>query len=151
MVAAQHKLSRRALLAGACAVPAVAAGEGALPFLRHPGLDPGSRFDPPGAKESGIPDQVRDDGGWEQALDRFNQADQEIEALVHCGNQRVYDRALGRHSTALKRLLRVPAPDLGAVAGKLDLIVRHQVSELSFGAASMAALRRDVLWLAAQS
>jgi hypothetical protein len=36
------------------------------------------------------------------------------------------------------------------VASKLDLIVRRHVSELSFGEASMAALRRDVLRLAAQ-
>ena len=36
------------------------------------------------------------------------------------------------------------APDLGAVAGKLDLIMRHSVFELNFGEASLAALQRDV-------
>ena len=55
----------------------------------------------------------------------------------------MYDRALGRHSTALARLLRIPAPDLAAAAEKLELIVRHHVFELRFGEAAIAVLRRD--------
>jgi hypothetical protein len=52
--------------------------------------------------------------------------------------------ALGRHNAALARLLRTAAPDHGAVAEKLELILRHQVFELSFGEASLEAVRRDV-------
>lgn len=63
---------------------------------------------------------------------------------MHCPNQRVYDRALGRHSTALKRLLRAPAPDLAAAAEKLDLTVRHHVFEASFAGPVLASLRRDI-------
>ncbi|HEX8466266.1 MAG TPA: hypothetical protein VF620_00500 [Allosphingosinicella sp.] len=85
-----------------------------------------------------------EDGKWRDALARFNQVDREVEALVHCPNQRVYDRALGRHSTALKRLLRAPAPDLAAAAEKLDLIVRHHVFEASFAGPTLASLRRDI-------
>ncbi len=61
--------------------------------------------------------------------------DQEVEALVHCPNRRVYDRTLGRHSTAIKRLLRAPAPDLAAAGLKLELIVRHHVFEANFAQA----------------
>jgi hypothetical protein len=146
MVAGQHKLSRRALLAGACA----------LPLTRHSGLDPESTFLAAVEKERWIPDQVRDDGEgrdngkWAKALARYAQAQAALDALAHTEDDDLYGRALGRHSAALARLLRAPAPDLGAVAGKLDLITRHHVSELAFGGASMAALRRDVLRLAAQ-
>jgi hypothetical protein len=93
--------------------------------------------------------QVQGDDGasrerWRDALDRFNEADREIEALVHCRSQRVYDRALGRHSTALKRLLRAPAPDLAAAAEKLELIVRHHVFEATFAEPALASLRSDI-------
>jgi len=143
MVAAQHKLSRRALLAGACA----------LPLARHSGLDPESMnnaatpahaavfMDPGLRRDDG---KGSDNGKWQEALARFEQADREIEALVHCPNQRVYDRALGRHSTALRRLLRAPAPDLAAAGVKLELIVRHHVFEANFAGAALASLRRDI-------
>ena len=146
MVAGQHKLSRRALLAGACA----------LPLVRHSGLDPESMntaatpdpapvfMDPGFRRDDG---KGRDDGKWHEALARFEQVDGELEALVHCTNQRVYDRALGRHSTALKRLLRVPAPDLAAAAEKLELIVRYHVFEANFAQADarFAAQRHEAL------
>jgi hypothetical protein len=143
MVAGQHKLSRRALLAGACA----------LPLARHSGLDPESMntaatpdraavfMDPGLRRDDG---KAPDDGKWQNALARFEQVDGEVEALVHCPNQRVYDRALGRHSTALKRLLRAPAPDLAAAGLKLDLIVRHHVFEARFAEAAIASLRKDI-------
>ncbi|MEA3052460.1 MAG: hypothetical protein QOG72_1363 [Sphingomonadales bacterium] len=146
MAAAQHKLSRRALLAGACA-------GAALPFSRYAGLDPESTFLAAVEKERWIPDQVRDDskgrddGRWRKALAHYARAGAGLEAVVHNADDDVYGRALGRHRAALARLLRAPAPNLRAVAWKLDLIVRHRVFELSFGEASMAALRRDVLRL----
>jgi hypothetical protein len=85
-----------------------------------------------------------DDGKWQEALGRFEEVDRELAALVHCRNQRVYDRALGRHSTALRRLLRAPAPDLAAAGLKLEFIVRHHVFEASFAGAALASLRRDI-------
>jgi hypothetical protein len=157
MAAAQHKLSRRALLAGACA----------LPLARHSGLDPEPKttagqsmnaaatsarttvFMDPGLRRDD--EKSWDDGKWQEALARFREADEALEALVHCPNQRVYDRALGRHSTALARLLRTPAPDLAAAAKKLELIVRHHVFEMRFGEAAIAVLRRDIGRFAALS
>ncbi len=145
MAGGQHKLSRRALLAGACAIPA-------LPLARHceERGDAAIQCDASAASGAGLLRYARndgkgpDDGKWKEALACFNQADQELEALVHCPNQRLYDRALGRHSAALSRLLRMPAPDLAAAAEKLELIVRHQVFEARFGEAAIAVLRRDI-------
>ena len=144
MVAGRHKLSRRALLAGACA----------LPLARHPELVSGSSSPPPERLTSWTLKQVQGDEGagvarWVKALALFDQAEAELEAVAHTEDDDLYGRTLGRHGAALARLLRAPAPDLGAVAGKLELIVRHRVSELHFGEASMAALRRDVLRIAA--
>jgi len=48
-------------------------------------------------------------------------------------------------------LLRAAAPDLAGAARKLDLILRHQVFELTFGEASLAALARDLRGVAGQS
>lgn len=81
---------------------------------------------------------------WGKALALFTQAEAELEALAHTEDDDLYSRALGRHGAALARLLRAPAPDLGAVAGKLDLIVRHRVIELNFGEAAVASLRKDI-------
>jgi hypothetical protein len=67
-----------------------------------------------------------------------------LEPVAHTEDDELYDRALGRHNAALARLLRTAAPDLAAVAGKLDLILRHTVFELTFGESCLAALRRDV-------
>jgi hypothetical protein len=139
MAAGQHKLSRRAVLAGACAVP----------IARHYGLDPESIFSGSTSERSWTQDQVRgDEGGrqerWSKALARYARAEAGLEAVAHSEDDELYDRALGRHNGALARLLRTAAPDLGAVAGKLELILRHSVFELSFGEASLAALQEDL-------
>ncbi len=44
---------------------------------------------------------------------------------------------------SLKKLLRTPAPDLPALALKIDLTVDHEVAELTGGGACLAALKRD--------
>jgi hypothetical protein len=86
---------------------------------------------------------------WQHALARYALAEAGVEAVAHTEDDRLYDRALGRHNAALARLLRCPAPDVAAAADKLDLILRHQVFELSFGEASLAALGRDLRGFAA--
>ena len=60
----------------------------------------------------------------------------------------LFDRLLGRLNRALARLLRVPAPDLPALAAKLDLLVAHQVWELRYAEPAMTALKRDAHRLA---
>ena len=118
MVAAQHKLSRRALLAGACAVPVLP-----LPL--------------PSGDDARV-------GGWAQAVERLACAEAEIEALAQCEEEEAYDNAVDRQIAALSRLLTAPAPDLAAAAWKIDLIARHAAWELTCGEAAFAALGEDV-------
>lgn len=153
MAVAELIVSRRALLAAACAAP----------LLRHPGE---GRGPDPNALESWTPDQVRGDGEggndegegrndaqsravtkWDQALARFRRAEAALAAGAGADDD-LFDRLLGRLNRALRRLLRVPAPDLRALAAKLDLLVAHQVWELDFALPSLAALRRDARRLA---
>ena len=157
MAAAQHKLSRREVLAGACA-GAAAGADGLFPLLRHSGLDPESILLPAAEKERWMQDQVRHDDkpdlsaveGWRRALDRYARAAAGLEAVAHVEDDALYDRALGRHNRALARLLRAAAPDLAAAADKLDLIMRHSVFELTFAEPCLEALRRDLRRFAGQ-
>jgi hypothetical protein len=47
----------------------------------------------------------------------------------------------------LRRLLRAPAPDVAALAVKIDLFAEHEVGTLSGGEACLEAIRRDALRL----
>ncbi len=150
MAAAQHKLSRRGVLAGACTGAGVT---GWCPLVRHSGLDPepmNTAATPAGTSVFPGPGLRRDDAGWQKALARFRRAESGLGAVAHSEDDDLYDRALGRHNRALAGLLRAPAPDLAAAADKLDLILRHSVFELNFGEASLAALRRDLRRFAGQ-
>jgi hypothetical protein len=93
----------------------------------------------------------RNDGRWDNALALYARAVAGLEAVAHTEDDDLYYRALGRHNAALVRLLRAPAPDLAAVARKLDLILRHSVFELTHGESCLAALQRDVRRFAALS
>jgi hypothetical protein len=117
MVAGQHKLSRRAVLAGACAGVA-------LPLPLHAGEDLGK--------------------AWRKAFARLTSAQAEIDALAHSPDEDAYDRAVDRQNAARGRVLRAPAPDLAAVGVKIALIAAEQAWELSFGEAAFAVLAEDV-------
>ncbi len=54
-----------------------------------------------------------------------------------------YGERLDALYAALRRLFRVPAPDLPALAVKIELTIDHEVATLNGGEACMAALRRD--------
>jgi len=148
MAAADHNLSRRAVL-GAAVVPLLA---------RHPGLDPGSTGLPTPETERWIPDQVRNDGKWERALAAFRAAEVELrhyETLTagapweeQAAIEEAYGDRLDAMYAALRRLMRVRAPDLPGLATKIVLAVDHEVATLTGGEACMAALKRDVLRLA---
>ena len=58
--------------------------------------------------------------------------------------QEVYDARLGDHSEALRRLMKVRAPDLPALALKIGLAIDEEVWSLSGGEACLAAVKRDV-------
>jgi hypothetical protein len=58
--------------------------------------------------------------------------------------QDVYDARLGDHSEALRRLMKVRAPDLAALALKIGLAIDEEVWSLTEGEACLAAVKRDV-------
>lgn len=116
MADAYSKLSRRTLLGAVCATPVLSAVEG-----------------PPPAACS----------AWNRALLRFQKADARIRALEGGADDDVFDRALDSFNIALRRLLAAPAPDLAALALKLEAAVEAEVAELTYGPASLAALVRD--------
>lgn len=146
MAGGRHNPSRRALLG------AVVVG---LPLLpRHPGLDPGSSSPPPGCATRWTPDQVRGDERWRKALARLNAIEAEVRAVEQAtaggtaeeeeALEPVYMALLGKHSAALRRVMKVRAPDLAALALKIELAIDQEVGTLSGGELCLAALKRDV-------
>jgi hypothetical protein len=63
-------------------------------------------------------------------------------------DQRRYDALLDTFTAALRRLLRTPAPDLAALALKIELAIDQVAWESTDGEACMAALTRDARRLA---
>jgi len=139
MAVAELIVSRRALLGAACA-PLF----GALPEpLVLSGAEPG--------RSAVSKDQSFAVTKWDRALTRFRRAEAAVNAATGEPDEDRYDALLGRLNRALSRLLRVPAPNLPALAAKLDLLIAHQVWELRYAEASMAALMRDAHRLAGQA
>lgn len=138
MAAGQHKLSRRALLGAVCAVPAVAvvpAGAGITGGGARSGAPRG-----PGVR--------RDDGRWEKALAGFAAAEAALAAAAGASDE-VYDPIGARHEAALRRLLRAPAPDVAALARKLELALDERSGEFFGDEAAMKAIKRDARRVAA--
>jgi hypothetical protein len=159
MTVADLNVSRRALLGAACVAPVLGA---AAPF-RHAGLDPASTFFSWAPVQQGqARAQVRGDAEaaagaarrerravrWQAALARFRKAEAAILAAASSDDEDLYDRLGERFERTLRALLRTAAPDLAALAVKLDLAFAHDVSTLSGGEACLEAVRRDAHWLA---
>lgn len=91
---------------------------------------------------------------WKRALARLQAAETEVRAVARLtaggtaeeeeALQEVYDARLGEHSVALLRLMKVRAPDLPALALKIELAIDEEVGTLTGGEACLAALKRDV-------
>ena len=91
---------------------------------------------------------------WQRALARLRAAEAEVRAVARAtaggtaeeeeGLQEVYDARLGEHSEALRRLMKVRAPDLKALALKIELAIDEEVGSLTGGEACLAAVKRDV-------
>ena len=130
MAVGQLSLTRRALLAGACAVPAV--GEG---------------FSAPLLQGRWMPDRVRHDergqARWRAAVELYRGAEAALAALAQCEDEALYDQAGRRCDAAVKRLLRTPAPDLAAFAWKIDLLFDQALWELGGAERCLGAVRRD--------
>jgi hypothetical protein len=123
MAAGQLSLTRRALLAGACAAP-----------LAGGGVD---------AVADGVREASTGEGRWRSALRRLSEAEALMIQAGDTQDERLCDRLGARHDAALKALLRTPAPHLGALAFKLDLLIAEQAWESTGGEFCLAAIRRD--------
>jgi hypothetical protein len=147
MAAAQLSLTRRALLAGACAVPVLGSGAPPASSRRRPG-SPGDPLGAPSPQDPGLrrDDEVR----WRKALARFRAAEAAL-AAAEKGPEEVYDRLGARCHAAHLRLLRTPAPDVAALAIKLDLALYDRAVEFTGDAAALKAIKRDARRLAASS
>ncbi|HEY0312928.1 MAG TPA: hypothetical protein VGC56_10590 [Allosphingosinicella sp.] len=93
-------------------------------------------------------DQVRDDEKWKKALARFQKAEAALTAAAHTHDEALYDRLGTRHEAALQRLLRTPAPNIAALAAKLDLALYQDAVEFIGDAAAMRAIKQDARRLA---
>src|SRR3954470_12910850 len=120
MAGADHNVSRRMVLGAAVTIPVAG-------LSRHPGLVPGSTSSPPREAEW-IPDQVRNDENWQRALSAYRAAEAEMRAYEkltagapweeQSAIEEAYGDRLDAMYTALRRLMRLRAPDLPALATK---------------------------------
>jgi hypothetical protein len=91
---------------------------------------------------------------WQRALARLEAAEAEVRAVARLtaggtaeeeeALQEVYDDRLGAHSAALVRLMKVRAPDLPALALKIELAIDEEVGSLRGGELCLAMLKRDL-------
>src|SRR5688500_2876574 len=91
---------------------------------------------------------------WQRALARLMAAEAEVRAVERAtaggtteeeeALQEAFDDRLGEHTAALLRLMRVRAPDLSALALKIELAIDHEVGTLTGGELCLAILKRDV-------
>jgi hypothetical protein len=90
---------------------------------------------------------------WREGLRAYRSAEAELRAYERLTAgapweaQAAIEAAHGDLSDTLydtlRRLLKAAAPDVRALAVKLDLVVEHEVGTLTGGEACLAALRRD--------
>ena len=122
MVAARHNLTRRAVLGAAAGMPALMAASGAAAW----------------------PSRQR----WDAALVAFRQAQARLACLGRGVPDEVFNDLECLRIDALRRLLRVPAPDLRSLSLKVELTVDEEVATLTGGQACLAALKADARRLA---
>jgi hypothetical protein len=130
MAAREHRVSRRALL-GAALLPLISNG-----VARSAGAKPNGHY--PVSQECSL--------AWEEwigALRRFHQAEAVLKFAAHEPDEDRYGDLVVAFNSALRKVLRTPAPDLPGLALKIELTIDHEVAELTGGGACLAALRRD--------
>ena len=91
---------------------------------------------------------------WQRALARLKAAEADVRAVARLtaggsaeeeeALQGDYDARLGEHTAAMVRLMKVRAPDLAALALKIELAIDEEVGTLTGGEPCLAAVKRDV-------
>jgi hypothetical protein len=146
MSVGEHNPSRRALLGAAVALPLIGGlGAGTARPLHHRRTG------------DGPPPRSGEDLRWGRALVRYERAAAalaEVERRTagapweeQDAVEEEYGDALDALYRALRRLLRVAAPDLPALAVKIELAIDHEVATLNGGEACLETVRRDALRL----
>jgi hypothetical protein len=92
---------------------------------------------------------LRRDDEWDRALARFHTAQAAVDAASGEPDQDRYDALLDSAGEAMGAFLALPAPDLAAIAAKLEIIVPHQAWEHSGCEDCLEILRQDAHRLAA--
>ena len=141
MAGATDNPSRRAVLGAAVAIPMIAASV--------PAQGPLHRVSP------GPPPRPGED--WERALAAYRAAEGAVEEAgrvcaaasreeIGAAEDAFGDRLEALYA-ALRRLLTVPAPDLGALLVKVEAAFEHEIGTLAGCEAGIAAVREDALRL----
>jgi hypothetical protein len=154
MVAGRHNLTRRALLGAGVGAWAEGQGLGRVPPV--PGAGP-TASDAGAARGHGQV-HVPDDPRWTRALAAYRRAEARVaafkaeearlplarRAFPACADlEERFGELDDRRFAALRRLLRLPAPDLAALTLKLDLAIADQAWELTGAEDCLAAIAAD--------
>jgi hypothetical protein len=152
-------MSRRAVLGAAVGLPVSAPVlSSSFPRKREPETTGGQSTFPAATGSAWIPDQVRDDDKWGELLAAYRAAEAEVRGFERATAGSSFEAAARLEGvygdlgdamySALRRLLRAPAPDVAALAVKIELVVEHEVGTLEGGEDCFLAIRRDARWLA---
>lgn len=97
---------------------------------------------------------MEDEEKWQRALGRLHAIEAEVRAVEQAtaggtaeeeeALEPAYMALLGKHSAALRMLMKVRAPDLAALAVKVELAIDQEVGSLTGGELCLAAVKRDV-------
>jgi hypothetical protein len=119
----------------------------AAPF-RHAKVEPASTS-PSDANNAPPADEkdARRAERWAAALAAFRAAERAMRAGRSASEAR-FDRLSDRYYAATRGLLRAPAPDIAALARKLELAIDEEIFTLTGGETCLAAMRRDARRLA---
>jgi len=163
MVAGRHNLTRRALLG--VGVGVCASGARGTVLVRVPMAEAEPAPEGEGAERGHVQVHVPSPARWTRALAAFRRAEArmaafkaqerllppERRAFPACRDleERFGDLNELRHA-ALRRLLRIPSPDLAALALKLELVVADQAWELVDTETCLEAIAADARRLAGE-
>jgi hypothetical protein len=143
MSVAEHNPSRRALLGAAAMLPLMGGSDGADAAPRPLHHSPAANGPPPRSGEDLWRRLLAEFRGASAAVAECERRTAGAPWAAQAAIEEEYGGRLDALYAALRRLLRAPAPDLAALAMKIELVIDHEVATLNGGEACLAALRRD--------